>query len=334
MLGMGYPRSDIVAPDVVATYHCVARCVRRAFLCGKDEVSGKSFDHRREWIRRRLSQLSELFAVEVIAYAAMSNHLHSLIRVRPDTAKGWGAEEVAWRWRTLFPLRYEHGKPCKPNEQEIRAIAGQRDKVKLYRERLSSVSWFNRCLNEHIARRANSEDDCTGRFWEGRFKCQRVYDVAGIIACAAYIDLNPVRAGVAKTLEASDHTSVQDRIHDRQGRAPQRCRAWPKVPLVSIPEATEKRLTVDEYLTLVDETGRLILQGKGAISASVAPILSRLNIKPDRWVETTQRFKHSFRRVIGPEEVLLAAASRANRCWFHGLASARRIFGATATADA
>jgi len=326
---MGYARSEIVESSKVGTYHCVARCVRRAFLCGKDEFSGKSFEHRREWIRRRLSQLTEIFAVEVIAYAVMSNHLHSLLRIRPDSAKEWDAEEVALRWRTLFPLRYENGKPCKPNEQEIQAIAGQRDKVKLYRERLCSVSWFNRCLNEHIARRANTEDDCTGRFWEGRFKCQRVYDVAGIIACAAYIDLNPVRAGAAKTLEASDHTSVQDRIHERQKSTPHRCRAWTRVPLISIPDATGKRLTVDEYLTLVDETGRLILQGKGAISDAVAPILSRLNIKADRWVETTQHFKLSFRRVVGPEEVLIAAAARAKKCWFHGLAGARRLFGAT-----
>ena len=83
---MTYARSEIVDSEKVTNYHCVSRCVRRAFLCGKDALTGQSFDHRREWIRARLSNLVNIFAVEVIAYAAMSNHLHSLIRTRPDAA--------------------------------------------------------------------------------------------------------------------------------------------------------------------------------------------------------------------------------------------------------
>ena len=175
---MTCPRSEVVEKGVVGIYHCVTRCVRRAFLCGRDKYSGKSFEHRREWIRARLSTLVKLFAIEVIAYAVMSNHLHSIIKIRPDIAKDWTDEEVARRWLMLFPhRRKKDGTPQKPNEQEIKAITIQPELVELYRERLSDVSWFNRCLNENIAKRANYEDQCKGRFWEGRFKCQRIYDV-------------------------------------------------------------------------------------------------------------------------------------------------------------
>ncbi|HQH29075.1 MAG TPA: hypothetical protein PLP17_16900, partial [Oligoflexia bacterium] len=157
-------RREIVEVDKVGVYHCVTRCVRRAFLCGKDSLTGKSFEHRREWIRARLSTLSGIFAVEVAAYAVMSNHLHSVIKIRPDLAKEWPDEEVARRWRLLFPLRRKKdGSPAEPIELEIAAITRQDDLVALYRKRLADLSWFNRCLNENIAKRANYEDHCTGR---------------------------------------------------------------------------------------------------------------------------------------------------------------------------
>ena len=324
---MTYARSEVVEKGAVATYHCIARCVRRAFLCGQDEYSGKSFEHRREWVRSRLSFLAELFAIDVIAYAVMSNHLHSVIKVRPDVAKEWSSEEVARRWLTLFPHRRKRdGTPEKPNEDEITAIVIQKELVTLYRERLSDVSWFNRCLNENIAKRANYEDRCKGRFWEGRFKCQRIYDVAGVIACCAYVDLNPVRAGMAATPEKSDHTSIQDRIFKRAGKSPARCTKWSKVPLLPIEEATEKVLSLDDYIKLVDETGRLIVDGKAHISPQVAPILERLKINDSEWVRSTEFFRDTFRRIVGREEHFRKAAKRAKKEWFHGVRAAKKLF--------
>lgn len=324
---MTYARSEIVNPAEVGVYHCVSRCVRRAYLCGRDNVSRKSFEHRRNWIRGRLSELSSIFAVEVIAYAIMSNHLHSVIQIRPDRAESWTDEEVAMRWRRLFPLRKGEGQAEDPSKEEIAAITSDPHLVAIYRDRLSSLSWFHRCLNEHIARRANAEEDCTGRFWEGRFKCQRIFEISGILACSAYVDLNPVRAGMAKTLEDSDHTSAQDRIQDLTSKVSARCRGWARVPLLPIPEITEGQLTVEEYLEFVEETGQAIREGKGSIPAEITPILQRLRINPERWVETAQSIGRSFRRMIGPADRIEEAAAISKKCWFQGLEVARQVFG-------
>src|SRR3546814_2108216 len=86
-VAMTYPRNQLVPPGSPGTYHCVSRCVRRAFLCGEDRYSGQSFEHRRQWIEDRLHQLAEVFAVSLWAYAVMSNHLHVVVQVLPEVAR-------------------------------------------------------------------------------------------------------------------------------------------------------------------------------------------------------------------------------------------------------
>lgn len=321
---MTTPRREVYEPDRVGVYHCISRCVRRAFLCGFDSRSGISFEHRRAWVRDRLAFLVEVFSIEIVAYAVMSNHLHTLIRNRPDLASKWSAREVAIRWRKLFCLRWENGRPASPNEEEIAAISNNPALVTLYRERLGNISWFNRCLCEHIARRANKEDDCTGRFWEGRFKSQPVYDVSALLACSVYIDLNPIRAGSASTPEESDFTSIQDRIRERP---PTATKARPfRLHLVPIEVASEGWLSADDYRTLVEDTGRCFLEGRNKVSDEASKILCRVKIQPRRWLDTTTNYRLRFRKVVGPVQSLIDAAERVGKKWFHGLASARAAF--------
>jgi len=214
---MATPRSRLVDPATSSVFHCFSRCVRRAFLCGQDPYSGRDFEHRRAWIRDRLQQLAGLFAIEVQAYAVMSNHLHVVVRTLPGQADAWDDREIARRWLSLFPgPGGEPGRP--PREAAVSELCADAGRLAVCRGRLADLSWFMRCLNEPVARRANAEDDCTGRFWEGRFRCQKLADAGAILACMAYVDLNPVRAGMAETPEQSDFTSAQDRAASRQAR--------------------------------------------------------------------------------------------------------------------
>jgi REP element-mobilizing transposase RayT len=210
---MALPRSKYVKDDQEGAYHCFTRCVRRAFLCGFDELSNKDFSHRKALLLERLRFLAAIFAVEVCAYAIMANHYHLILRILPDLATKWSDLEVAARWLMLFPkCRGKRGAPVPPVEEQIKALASCPERIAQLRKRLSSLSWFMGRLNEFIARAANKEDKVKGRFWESRFKCQALLDEAAIAACMVYVDLNLIRAGLANTPEESDFTSIQERI--------------------------------------------------------------------------------------------------------------------------
>jgi REP element-mobilizing transposase RayT len=153
--------------------------------------------------------------MDVLGFSVMSNHLHAILRNRPDVVKTWSDEEVARRWWNLFPSRRnKDGSPAEPAETDLKSLMADARVLAELRARLSSVSWFMRCTSEVIARLANAEEECTGRFWEGRFKATVLADESAIAACMVYVDLNLVRAGLAETPEQSDFTSAQERIAD------------------------------------------------------------------------------------------------------------------------
>jgi REP element-mobilizing transposase RayT len=181
-------------------------------LAGKDPLTGNDFSYRREWIRRRMEQLAAVFGIDVLAYAILSNHLHLVLRNRPDVVGTWSDAEVAQRWLQLFPGKRLDEQLGQPSDNEIQALARDTKRLAVIRTRLSDISWFMRALAEPIARMANRQDECTGRFWEGRFKAQRITDEAGLLAVSMYVDLNPVRAALARTAEQSQYTSAYDRI--------------------------------------------------------------------------------------------------------------------------
>jgi hypothetical protein len=105
---MTAPRSQLISSDAPGFYHCVSRCVRRAFLCGTDSYTGRCFEHRKPWVEERLVELADIFAVGVYAFAVMSNHLHVVAYLNPGIAWSWSPDEVAQRWMRLFPVR-NHG---------------------------------------------------------------------------------------------------------------------------------------------------------------------------------------------------------------------------------
>jgi len=205
-------RRDIFDPNEVGAFHCVQRTVRKAWLCGQDSVTGKSFEHRRLWIQNRLKELSSQFGIDCLSFAVMVNHVHVILRNRPDVVATWSDEDVARRWWQLFPLRKNKDKsPAVPTEDELKLFMSPA-RCKQLRSRLSDISWWMRALAEPIARRSNQEDKCTGRFWEGRFKSQKLVDETALLACSAYVDLNPVRSGVVEVPEESRFTSVYERV--------------------------------------------------------------------------------------------------------------------------
>ena len=162
VLPMPRARKHLVCVADTPYYHVTSRCVRRAFLCGIDQHTGKSYEHRRTWIEDRICVLSSLFSIDLCAYAVMSNHYHLVVKLNPDEPAAWSDDEVLQRWTALFrgPLlvqRYRAGESLSSAEQDtVRSITA------VYRDRLGSLSWFMKCLNEPIARQANAEDGCTG----------------------------------------------------------------------------------------------------------------------------------------------------------------------------
>ena len=205
-------RKTLISLESTSYYHICVRSVRRSFLCGEDRFTGKNFDHRKQWLEDELLRLSEIFAIDLSAYSIMSNHYHVILHVDKARTHQWDATEVVKRWHRLF-------KGSKQSQAFSRGeVLEGADRILLdseiakWQKRLCDISWFMRVVNEKIARRANTEDGCKGRFWEGRFKSQALLDEKALLACMAYVDLNPVRAGVAQTPEDSAHTSIKRRI--------------------------------------------------------------------------------------------------------------------------
>ncbi|OZG73753.1 transposase [Hahella sp. CCB-MM4] len=320
-------RKELISLSDTRYYHCIARCVRRAFLCGQDDFSGQSYEHRRQWIVDRLFFLSEVFTIDVVAYAVMSNHYHVVLRVDTERVKHWTEDEIIERWCRLFgghPLIARYRKGEKLDEGALLKVS---EIASEWRERLQSISWFMRCLNEHIARKANEEDGCKGRFWEGRFKSQALLDEAALLTCMTYVDLNPIRAGMAKLPETSDYTSIQERIEDL--KTPSQ-----KSRLVRFIGNERKHAEdngiffhLQDYLELVDWTGRAIREDKrGAISAHVQPILKRLNIDPAEWTESIKYFGHRFPRLAGRLDQLDKAVAQLGQRWCQGRTHSQRLY--------
>lgn len=361
---MTKPRSSLISLADTPWYHVVNRCVRRAFLCGEDAHTGKNYDHRRAWIVDRIKQLAGVFAIDVAAYAVMSNHYHLVLRVDVERAQGWSNEEVLRRWTQLFdgPMLVQRLLSGQGGEMDQATLNAIDEWTATYRARLSDISWFMRILNETVARQANAEDEVTGHFWEGRFKSQALLDEQAILTAMAYVDLNPIRAKMAETPEDSEHTSVAERMAALKP-APKRAKktipdnkptatkklppgvtsilalrqethlaALPLQPLLTFDGTSRLRAAIpfafEDYLELVETTGRSLHAGKrGLIAERVPKLLQRLAIDPERFLDCASDLMKQFGSAVGAPAHLTELCAQRQVKYLRGINAARGAFG-------
>jgi REP element-mobilizing transposase RayT len=324
---MTVPRSELVDLSVTPFYHCISRCVRRAFLCGE----GKS--HRKDWLEKRLEKLSNLFAISVCSYSAMDNHLHVVIRIEGrEQVEEWSDREVVARWGKIYPSKDKAGNPLPATKEWINEMLKDADWVTKIRKRLANLSWFMKCLKEPLARMANKEDEVTGHFWEGRFKSIAIIDNEALLAACAYVDLNPVTAGMVPHPEDSDHTSLKTRIQYCRDRGQQynleqalnhlargakidpqdACQLEQQLwlcPFADLPtqagNTSSSRLgmlrgfSLPQYLQLVEWTRRQRQMGTANVNAHVSALLERLGTNADTWSTNLQRLYEKQHRWLG-----------------------------------
>jgi REP element-mobilizing transposase RayT len=262
--------------------------------------------------------------VGLYAYAVMSNHIHIVLHVDPHVVRTWSDEEVAERWVRLFPVQTEGVLDERLCQEKAKRLQGDPERMAELRGRLGSLSWFMRCLNEPIARQANREDGCTGRFWEGRFKCQALLDEQAVLSCMAYVDLNPIRASVAQDLAASEHTSVRQRLQRAEARPTSlKARLRPLAGTLLAPALSPR--TVD-YLELVDWSGRIVREGKrGAIAAETPSVLIRLGLQERQWHAQVLGIESHYWRAVGTAESLMAKARALGQRWLKGAGRERQL---------
>jgi hypothetical protein len=229
--------------------------------------------------------------------------------------------EIARRWLSIFSrplLMHQYLGSADLTEPELECV---HNLFATWRHRLCDLSWFMRCLNEPIARMATAEDHCTGKFWEDRFKSQAMLDARALLACMAYVDLNPIRAAMARTPEQSDYTSIQERILHPEDSC---LRPFAEQDDVGIP------FGLKDYLELVDWGGREIKHIKrGYIPASAPPILTRLKMDAAPILNYLGKADQPTFSALGPVSMLRAFASSVGRSFIKGQSFGKRLFPET-----
>jgi len=312
---MTVARSEIVDVEMTRYYHVISKTVRGAWLLKEGR------EDRKQWIEDRLELLAGNFAVSVAGFAILDNHLHLLVRLEPDMGKELSDEEVIRRWVNVYPPRTLDLEDEKLFKAWIDYHLKDTKLIEKYRERLQNLGWFMKALKEPLSRTANREDDCQGAFWQGRYKSIAILDDEALLATCAYIDLNPVAAGIAATPETSPHTSFRQRMENakekdaiedlkaaREGtvqgsRAAKNIEAdhW-LAPIEdrrnaksfsSEREGLLETYSLGSYALLVDYTARLFRNGKARLNAAAAEIFDRMGTSVEFWSDRIKKMLSS-----------------------------------------
>ena len=310
---MTYPRSHLVDPHG-GYYHVCSRCVRRAWLCGTDATTGYNFDHRRQWLEQRILQMAEIFAVDLCGYAVLSNHYHIVLKMDPDRVNSWDDEEVADKWTQLCPRKPSHPHAAARAEVRKAAMLADKERLLVLRERLGSLSWLMRFINEPLARLANKEDRCTGRFWEGRFRSQCLLDENAILACMVYVDLNPVRAGITDDVATGEHTSLAKRTKESSQDALVK-------PLNKRSGALPFSFSLADYTRLAEWTATAKPSTRPAKLSGKAVF----SVTNEYWFGSYLPIPGHWQRAIGSVQSLKDYAKEIGQCWIRTHSKQRRL---------
>ncbi|MGB3725766.1 MAG: transposase [Glaciecola sp.] len=303
---MTYPRYQQIQVEQTPYYHLVSRCVRRSFLCGFDKVTGQSYEHRKDWVEKRLIYLTKVFSIGVMAYAVMSNHTHLVVYIDKQKCDELTDIDVIQKWHMVSKGNEQSREFARtglyPKDESERIHLN--DYIYIIKDRLSDVSWFMKLLNEYIARRANKEDECTGHFWEGRFKSQPLLDSAAVLSCMAYVDLNPLRAGITTEPFVAPFTSLNRRLLAEQNNMQPRF-------LIPFAHRTTKdtgihlKLSFTDYTKLINDTAnRDLKKVPRDLDKVSSQVISDVGLHEDGWFKLTTSFESLFPTAVGKAEKL------------------------------
>jgi hypothetical protein len=340
-------RCEVFDADNVGVYHCYNRIVRRSFLCGVDPHTGNDYSHRREWLYQRLKFLAKYFAIDVLGYAILSNHYHLVLRNRPDHVKTMSDDQVVRAWLMICPRSQKRadGNAGEPTDGEVRFELQQTGRVQELRERLANPSWLIRQLSQYMGIRCNAEDQIRGHFWESRFGMRRLLDEAAVLACLAYVDLNPIRAGMVDSLEDYAHVSIGERLRAVDDQ-PIEWSTW-LAPLELAGETDREPVTVVNQLLREELGERLATQqqqplgclpmtlgdyaellrwlsgkkgghGSSGRDAASPSVLRRLKLDPAEFAELVSHFSKRFFTAAGCPASLAVEAKRRGRTRLNG----------------
>ena len=338
-------RNRVFDPRESVVLHTVCRTAQQEWIFGLDDKEDGDCTYRREWLCDIFGSAASVFAIDVGFVSFLSNHIHAMIRNRPDIVATWSDDEIIRRWvQASYLTKSVDGKVGIPTKKQLdkeRArCASEPDRMELLRIRLANPSEFMKCVNENIARRVNQERGTVGHVWEGRFYAKRIDTESIIVLVALYIELNQIRAGEANTPEESFFSSAYCRVgqyvaetdslpSSRNPRRPNNSQSLPSpcpwLGPTSLQDTDNQAkdeksgghsqhrasnkgwlpLSLAEYLSLLDWTGREILADKrGAIPNTLAPILLRLGLTRDDFESVISGFSKDFYSLLAtPREL-------------------------------